>query len=129
LIYIDSSVVLAQVLAEDRRAPAVLWDEPLVSSRLLTYEVWTRVNAKRLATADKEAVQQILDRISFLELSPIVLERALEPFPIAVRTLDALHLGSMAYLHERRTHVELATYDERMAAAARRLRLRLYDLP
>ena len=37
-------------------------------------------------------------RIALLDLSPFVLGRALDPFPVAVRTLDALHLASMDYL-------------------------------
>jgi hypothetical protein len=43
VIYLDTSVVLAQLLAEDRRPPAALWTEVLVSSRLLEYELATRL--------------------------------------------------------------------------------------
>jgi hypothetical protein len=39
VIYLDTSVVLAQLLAEDRRPPASLWSESLVASRLVEYEV------------------------------------------------------------------------------------------
>lgn len=41
MIYLDTSVALAHLLAEDRRPPEALWDETLVSSRLLEYELWT----------------------------------------------------------------------------------------
>lgn len=41
MIYLDSSVALAHLLVEDRVPPAALWAEPLVSSRLLEYELWT----------------------------------------------------------------------------------------
>lgn len=37
MIYLDTSVALAHLLAEDRQPPASLWDETLVSSRLLEY--------------------------------------------------------------------------------------------
>jgi hypothetical protein len=63
--------------------------------------------------------------LAFLELSPLVLARALEPFPVEVRTLDALHLASLAYLRAQRLQVRLASYDERMQTAARRLRIDL----
>ena len=35
----------------------------------------------------------LLGRIAFLELIPEVVGRAREPFPVEVRTLDALHLA------------------------------------
>ena len=46
MIYLDSSVALAGLFLEDRSPPADFWRQPLISSRLLTYEVWNRVNAR-----------------------------------------------------------------------------------
>ena len=108
--------------------PERLWNETLVSSRLLEYEMWTRVHARRLGSSHGEAVREILARISLLELAPPVLSRALEPFPIPVRTLDALHLASMEFLHSRNQDIALATYDEKLLIAARRLEFETYDL-
>jgi predicted nucleic acid-binding protein len=125
VIYLDTSVVLAHLLAEDRSPPPSLWDETLVSSRLLEYEVWTRIHALGLAKTHAEVVQAALDRVSFLELSRTVLARALEPFPIRVQTLDALHLAAAHFLNERGQRLEILTYDDRMAAAARRMSLPL----
>ena len=45
MIYVDTSVVLAHLLAEDRRPPAGLWNETLAASRLTEYEIRTRLNA------------------------------------------------------------------------------------
>jgi len=42
MIYVDSSVLLADLLVEPRPPPQELWDEDLASSRLLAYEVWNR---------------------------------------------------------------------------------------
>jgi len=39
VIYLDTSVALAQLLSEDRLPPDRLWSETLVSSRLLEYEI------------------------------------------------------------------------------------------
>ena len=128
MIYLDTSVVLAQLLAEDRRPPASLWEQSLVSSRLLEYETWTRIHARRAGDALSDATRQILARVSLLELSPLVLGRALEPFPLPARTLDALHLASIEYLRAQRLAIELATYDERMVSLARRLRIPLVRL-
>jgi len=52
-----------------------------------------------------------------------VLARALEPFPVPVRTLDALHLASIEFLRGHGQKVELASYDESLLAAARRMRI------
>ncbi|CAN5661569.1 hypothetical protein BH18ACT15_BH18ACT15_01210 [soil metagenome] len=123
MIYVDTSVLLAQLLAEDRRPPESLWKEPLISSRLILYETWVRVNALKLSSSHGESTRALLSRLSLLELSPLVLTRALEPFPVPVRTLDALHLASIEYLREQRLSVRLASYDERMVAAGKRLRI------
>ena len=48
MIYVETSVALAQLLAEDRCPPESLWNTPVVSSRLTEYEVWTRIHARRL---------------------------------------------------------------------------------
>jgi uncharacterized protein len=128
LIYIDTSVVLAQILAEDRRPSAKIWTEPLVTSRLTEYETWIRLNARKLGRSHGEALRQVLGRLSFIELSPIVLSRALDPFPVPVRTLDALHLASLDYLNRQRLEVRLASYDRRMLEAARRLAMPIFVL-
>ncbi|MBM4362627.1 MAG: PIN domain-containing protein [Deltaproteobacteria bacterium] len=121
----DTSVALAHLLGEDRRPPDALWDEVLVASRLVEYELWTRLHARRLAQSHGALATALLDRVALVELSPPVLARALEPFPVPVRTLDALHLASLLFLAERQPLVELATYDERMIEAARRMRVPL----
>jgi len=118
VIYLDSSVALAQLLSEDRVPPVRLWDEPLVCSRLLVYELWSRIHARNLTKTHGELVRQLIGRIALLELSPPVLARALEPFPCPVRTLDALHLASLEFLREREQAVSLASYDERMVGCA-----------
>jgi hypothetical protein len=46
MIYLDSSVALAYLLAEDRYPTNALWDQPIVSSRLLECEVWNRIGVE-----------------------------------------------------------------------------------
>lgn len=118
MIYVDTSVVLAELFAEDRRPRGAFWEEPLVSSRLLEYEVWARVHGRGAARSHGEAAREILARLSFVELAPTVLARALDPFPVAVRTLDALHLATALFLRERSQEVAVAAYDERLRRAA-----------
>lgn len=127
MIYLDTSVLLAQLLAEDRVPGEELWQETLVSSRLLEYEVWTRLNALGLSATHGEDARLLIGRVALLELAPSVLARALEPFPVAVRTLDALHLASLHFLEERGQQVTLVTYDVRLAAAAEALGLAVQE--
>ena len=65
-----------------------------MSSRLLEYELWTRIHAMDLTRSHGDAARMLLARLAWLELHPRVLERALLPFPVPVRTLDAIHLAS-----------------------------------
>ena len=128
MIYLDTSVALAHLFVESRRPPDSLWGRPLVSSRLLEYELWSRIHARNLAHSHGDAAQGLIGRLALLELSPRVLARALGAFPVPVRTLDALHLASLDYLRGRRQAVELASYDRRMTDAARAMDIPIHDL-
>lgn len=125
MIYVDTSVALAELFAEDRRPEPALWGGALLSSRLLEYELWTRVHARGAARTHGEAARELLSRVAMVELSPPVLARALEPFPVPLRTLDALHLSTALFIGERRQEVDVAAYDERMRTGAQALGLRL----
>lgn len=130
MIYLDTSVALAQLLAEDRRPADSLWNETLVSSRLLEYELWTPLHARGLAESHGEAARWLIGHIALLELVPAVLARALDAFPgsTPLRTLDALHLASCAYLADRGQRVALASYDKRMISVARAMEIPLAEL-
>jgi predicted nucleic acid-binding protein len=124
LVYLDTSVALAEVFAEDRRPAANLWQQRLISSRLLEYEITVRCIARGAASA----ASHILARVSLVELAPTVLERVLSPFPAPVRTLDAMHLATIQYLREHGQRVQLATYDERLKAAALAMDMPIFEV-
>ena len=127
MIYLDTSVALAQLLSEDRYPPPSFWRKELVSSRLLEYEAWTRIHSHGLSQSHSEPLSQLLSRIAFVELARPVLARATESFPIAVRTLDALHLASAEFLHSQGQKVTLASYDSRMLKAAHLMGLAIVE--
>jgi hypothetical protein len=118
VIYLDTSVALAHLLAEDRQPPPDLWEAPLIASRLIEYELWTRIHARSLARSHGDAVRELLLRVALIELVAPVLERAREPFPVPMRTFDALHLASIDFLRDHGQDVQLASYDERQIRAA-----------
>lgn len=126
MIYLDSSVALAQIFAEPRQISDSLWDQQLASSRLLEYEVWNRIHAKA-ATHVHQTARVLIDRMLMVELTAAHVARALEPFPVNVRTLDSLHLATIEFLRTQRNDVALATFDRRMIAAAHALGIPLYQ--
>ena len=63
----------------------------------------------------------MLAGVELIEMRGPVLARALQPFPVTVRTLDALHLATMDSLRRHGRTLELASYDGRLLAAARAL--------
>ena len=128
MIYLDTSVALAHLLAEDRQPPASLWRETLVSSRLLEHEIWIPLHGRGLSGVYGEAARRLIGRVALLELTAPVLARALEPLPGPLRTLDALHLASCWYLAENSQAVALASFDRRMIAAARSMNVPLFEL-
>ena len=121
-------MALAQLLAEDRRPPPTLWSEQLISSRLLEYELWVRLHARSLAASHGDPARLLVARIALLEFGPPILSRALSPFPVSVRTLDAMHLASAAFLRERGQLSAVATYDPRMQDAVLAMGMELFAL-
>ena len=90
MIYLDTSVALAHLLAEDRSPPEGLWQEQLIASRLLEYELWNRIHARGLGRSHGEETRLLIGRVAL---------------------------------------IELASYDEQMLAAARALRIPLFECP
>jgi len=118
MIYLDTSVALAHMLAEDVHPPDTLWAENLVASRLLEFELWSRINTLGLERSHGDVARALLSRVGWVEMDRSILERALSPFPVTVRTLDALHLATISHLSTHGRSVKLATYDRRMSEAA-----------
>ena len=62
-----------------------------------------------------------------IEMVGPVLERALQPFPVPVRTLEAIHLSALEFARTQKQNVQLASYDERLLAAARLLGIAVWN--
>ncbi len=89
-----------------------------MTSRLTEYEAWVRLHAYDRAATDGGAMRATLMSMSTLELDPAACSRCFSPFPVPVRTLDALHLAAADYVRAQGVSVEIATYDARMRDAA-----------
>jgi hypothetical protein len=128
LIYLDSSVALAHLFGQGISPDPALWRERLVSSRLLEYEFWNRIHARGLTLSHGDAAKTLLTQISLIDLSQPALARALQPFPVAVRTPDGLHLATIEFLRTEGEEIELASYDRGLIAGARALGIALFAL-
>jgi hypothetical protein len=129
VIYLDSSVALAHIQVEARRPPAEFWTNHLVASRLLQYETWTRLHAAGRGKSHGEDARILLAGITLIELSPEILDPLIDGLRMPLKTLDAIHLVTLLWLVQRQVPVELATYDEQLASAARRLGIGIHELP
>jgi hypothetical protein len=45
-----------------------------------------------------DAIRNLIGRVAMIEMVGPVLGRALRPFPIPVRTLDAIHLSALEFI-------------------------------
>ena len=119
MIYLDTSVVLAELLNEDRHPPASFWSAAKTSSWILEYEIIVRLNGLGLPAASIKGASDFLKSVKLIDLDGSALSRALQPFPVPLRTLDAIHLSTALFLQGRGIKLQLATYDKRLARAAK----------
>ena len=92
---------------------------------MLKYEISVRLNARTGSPKTLLMARRLLADIELVPLDEAALERTLQPFPVSLRTLDAIHLSTFLFLQNRGLKLELATYDKRMARAAKALGIAL----
>ncbi len=118
MIYVDSSVVLATLLEEQRRPSEQFWQAPRVASRLMELEVRVRSTDRPLTNHAEQDLDDLLARVQFVEIERESVALLYQKPPKGVRTLDAIHLATLSYLNSGQRSIPLATYDRRLAAAA-----------
>jgi predicted nucleic acid-binding protein len=136
-VYVDSSVLLRVVLGE--RGRLRIWPRitTAVSSELIRLECLRTIDRARLRlgledaqVADRRAaVLEAIEGFTLVPLSPSILERAAEPFPTVVGSLDAIHLTSALLVRDEFDALTLATHDRELAVAARAEGFRVHGAP
>lgn len=116
MVYLDASAAVKLVL--DERESALLRHElentRLISSDVLLTEV---MRAVRRVGAPVRAAVDAMARVNRIELSDEILLRAGSLDPVALRSLDAIHLASALMVGP---HVQaFITYDRALGRAAR----------
>jgi predicted nucleic acid-binding protein len=132
--YLDSSVVLRAVLGQRNRLEELeAVDTPVVSA-LVEVECLRTLDRKRLreptsperAAAQREAVIRLLKEARVLDVTATILDRASQPLPSPLGTLDAIHLATaQAWREASDAELVLATHDEALALAGRSLGFRV----
>jgi uncharacterized protein len=125
-VYFDSSVVLRVVLGERARLSAWSRASEAVTSEITRVECLRALDRLRLTAGmpDRELARRrataltVLTGFTLVRLNRAVLERAAEPFPTQIRTLDALHVASALLVRTRFPALRFATHDLDLAAAA-----------
>ena len=123
--YVDASVLLRVIQGATDALPSWGLITP-VSSQLVRVEclrVIDRARTKGLtddltAARDRTAVLEAISAFSLLAVTDAVLQRAADPFPTALGTLDAIHLASALELRAEFPDLEIATHDRELAVAA-----------
>ena len=129
IAYLDSSVILRIVLSQPDRLAEWKGIDLGVSSALVEVECLRALDRFRIShrLSDREvagrraAVFKVLDEIEILELSRVVLGHAAHPMPVALGTLDAIHLATALLWRQYNEPLTMATHDQTLALAARAL--------
>jgi uncharacterized protein len=127
IAYVDSSVLLRVALGQPNALPEWRDIERGVSSALVTTETLRtldrlrlRVNLSDIEVARRRAtILALIDSLELIEIDTSVLDRAAQPMPTELGTLDAIHLAS-ALLWKDASDVDpvVATHDKALALAA-----------
>jgi uncharacterized protein len=127
IAYVDASVLLRVALGEPAALPQWQQIERGISSAVIRTESLRTLDRLRLRTRlpDAEvalrraAVLALVDALELIDVDSTVLERAAQPMPTELGTLDAIHLAS-ALLWKDAVRIDpvMATHDAALAIAA-----------
>lgn len=136
-VYVDSSVLLRVVLGEPHRLRIWRRIDQAVSSELIRLECLRTIDRARLrlrledevVAEQRAAVLEALDGFGLVPIGPRILERAAEPFPTMLGSLDAIHLATALLVRDEFEEMSLATHDDELALAARAVGFRVHGAP
>lgn len=126
--YIDTSVLLRLAFGEPQHLAGWRELKRKVTSQLSRVEALRTLDRRRANggivdsdfAARRAFVLALLDGIDQVELSSSILDRAAEPFPTPLRTLDALHLATaVAVARALDDRLAFATHDIELGVGAR----------
>ena len=127
IAYVDASALLRVVLRQPNALPEWAQIDRGVSSRLVATESLRTLDRLRLraqisdaeVAVRRQTILAVIASLELIEVSATVLDRAAQPMPTELGTLDAIHLAS-ALLWRETTAEDLimATRDQALGLAA-----------
>jgi predicted nucleic acid-binding protein len=127
IAYVDASVLLRFVLGQPDALPEWKQIERGVSSALVRTESLRtldrlRVRAK-LTNAEiakrRATILAVIASLEVVDIEAVVLDRAAQPMPTELGTLDAIHLATaLLWKQMKRVDLVMATHDEALAFGA-----------
>ena len=128
IAYVDASVLLRVALRQRDALPEWRRIQQGVSSALILTESLRTLDRLRLrarlsdenVASRRATILQLIASLELVEVDAVVLDRAAQPMPTELGTLDAIHLAT-ALLWKEMSPVELtmATHDAALGLAAR----------
>jgi predicted nucleic acid-binding protein len=127
IAYVDSSVLLRLALGQPNALSEWRQIDRGVSSALISTESLRALDRLRIRASlsdieiakRRATILNLIDSLELIEIDSIVLDRAAQPMPTELGTLDAIHLAS-ALLWKDATGIEpiMATHDGALGLAA-----------
>ena len=127
IAYVDSSVLLRLALGQSNALPDWRQIDRGVSSALISTESLRTLDRLRIRAGLVDAViarrratiLNLIDSLELIEIDSVVLDRAAQPMPTELGTLDAIHLAS-ALLWRDAMGIDpvMATHDGALGLAA-----------
>lgn len=134
IAYVDASILLRLALGQPDALPEWRQIDRGVSSALVMTESLRTLDRLRLRVqlpdADvatrRETILALIASLELVDIDSVVLDRAAQPMPTVLGTLDAVHLAT-ALLWRDQLHADLimATHDTALALGARAHGLRV----
>ena len=134
IAYVDASVLLRVALGQPNALPEWRQIDRGVSSALVTTESLRTLDRLRLRAnlSDREVATRravilaLIASLELVEIDAVVLDRAAQPMPTELGTLDAIHLATaMLWKETTRTDLVMATHDGALALGAQAHGLRV----
>lgn len=120
LAYVDSSALLKLALHEPEESAL---ESDFLARRGLVASALVALECRRAARRHSDhraagVVEDLLDAVYLLEMTPAILDRAARVDPPRLRSLDAIHLATALSIDAQDNDLEVITYDIRLAEAA-----------
>lgn len=125
-VYLDSSAVLKLVVPKAESDASCAWLQPWpdqFTSSLANVEVVRALKRRKASPTVMTRADAVMGAITIVHLDAAVLETAGELKDPLLRALDAIHLGAALSIGD--YPEAFVTYDDRLAAAAGRLKMRV----